>query len=57
MEDINVRNNQLKTLPVEMEKWGCLKRLLAGGNGILELPEQVRWMGGLGWIGLFGWVG
>ena len=54
LEDLNVRNNQLKALPSEMERWTSLKRLLAGGNGILHLPEQVGWVGcfGLGCVRL-----
>lgn len=42
LEDLNVRNNNLKVLPLEMGKWAKLTRLLAGGNGILEIPAEVR---------------
>ncbi|CAM9351269.1 unnamed protein product, partial [Pylaiella littoralis] len=41
LENLNVRNNDLRVLPLEMGKWAKLKRLLAGGNGILEIPAQV----------------
>lgn len=30
-------------LPLEMGRWSKLKRVLAGGNGILELPAEVRY--------------
>lgn len=36
-----MRNNELRVLPLEMGKWAKLKRVLAGGNGILELPAEV----------------
>lgn len=48
LEDLNVRNNNLKVLPLEMGNWAKLTRLLAGGNGILEIPAEVRITGGDG---------
>ncbi|CAM9338028.1 unnamed protein product, partial [Ectocarpus sp. 12 AP-2014] len=41
LEDLNVRNNDLRMLPLEMGRWAKLRRLLAGGNGILEVPAEV----------------
>lgn len=38
-----MRNNSLRMLPLEMGKWAKLKRLLAGGNSILEVPAEVWW--------------
>lgn len=42
MEDLNVRNNDLRVLPLEIGKCARLKRLLAGGNKILEIPLEVQ---------------
>ena len=47
LEDLNVRNNGLRLLPLEMGRWTNLKRLLAGGNSILEVPIEV-WTGAEG---------
>lgn len=41
LEDLNVRNNELKVLPPEMGKWAKLQRMFAGGNHVVELPPEV----------------
>lgn len=42
LEDLNVRHNELRFLPLEMKNWTKLKRVFAGGNVISDLPAEVK---------------